>query len=121
MRYIHPLPWPEWERFALLDVVTVVGVVAVVGLAINRLRNADRPRGDTAQHRSPMTARPGPPRRFGSKRSVSEPKRPPPSLLWLAWRQLRVRLYFLGLMVAAVVLFALLHGLLQPLAIGGDR
>lgn len=100
MSYIHPLPWPEWERFALLDVVTVVGVIAFVWIAVNRLPDAHRPRGGAAQRRSPMAPHSRPPPRISSKC-------PPPSLFRLAWRQRRVRL--LGLMVAAGALFALLR------------
>jgi hypothetical protein len=96
--HIRPLPWPEWERFELLDVITVVGVIAFVLLAITRLPSAHRQRDGLPQRRSPT--RLGSTPRFPSKR-------PPPSLLWLMWRWFRVVVYSMGL-VAAVVLFALL-------------
>jgi hypothetical protein len=101
MRHIHRLPWPEWERFALLDVITVAGVILALWLVINRLPHA---------HRLPGPARRRPPPWYS-------PKGPPPSLLWLAWRRYPGAVFLVGGTAALGFFCTLLYAmdLLQPL------
>jgi hypothetical protein len=60
MRYIYPLNWPEWERFALDDAVTIVGVIAISGLpffgCLTRTGNSATQRNASVGHRRKMRA-----------------------------------------------------------------
>jgi hypothetical protein len=107
MYHIHKLPWPEWERFALLDLVTLVGAIAFVWLAIHRLPDAHRHREAPAQRRSPMTPHLSPAIRSSSKHS-------PPKRGWALAADQLTFLSLLALLLGPFLLVFLVDWMQEP-------